>query len=210
MCTIENNVSYMFLPHGIPKETFEKETTNSVFNTLQKASKLLRKVVKGVKSEFTGYLNQSTSYIPTELKMFLSVFLGESIDSFSMQANTIAQLLLYNMKSDRSKTSKNHYHSTTREPPIPLYLGWKIYAKTKSAELVTYFNRLGVCPTYKRISELNNQITVSMIVLSMSSKRKTQLLHQDIERIYLQHVDMTMLTMIPNQQKPNIVSMAPQ
>ena len=67
------------------------------------------------------------------------------------------------MKSDRANRGKTHYHSTSREPAIPLYVGWKIYTKTKSVELVSNLNQLGVWPTYQRISELNNQISVSVV-----------------------------------------------
>ena len=178
MCSTSKNVGYVFLPHGVKEEVFEEETSSGVFNTLKKSAKNLRKALKGIEMQFSGSLNESSDEkIPIELKMFLALFLENSVDTFSTHVNTLAQLLIFNLRSDRSLPGTKHHHSSKREPAIPLYIGWKIYSKTKSVDLVSHFNQLGLCPTYKRLDEINNQIAASMIQVFEEDKAVTSSKH---------------------------------
>ena len=129
------NVGYVFLSITIKENVIKEDTITEELSILKKAALILRKSLKGKTCEFGGSLKESfmSCNIPNGLEMFLSILIKNSPDKFSPNYNTLAQLIMYNMVLDISSgRSKEYYHTTKREPPIPLYVGLKIYAKTRS------------------------------------------------------------------------------
>ena len=77
----------------------------------------------------------------------------------SQSCLTISQTIVFNCNR-QSKSS--HHHSRKFEPPLPLYLGLKMHAQTRSKKIVSELYRLGLSVSYDRILELENQIATSV------------------------------------------------
>ena len=167
------------LPSGIRNRNFDNSQCDPTFQALHKAAMLIRKSLKGKHFEFGGSLkdSQTSCDMPQELQTFISLLIDNTLENVSTAANTISQLIVYNFKPDRSSASKTHYHSTKREPAIPLYVGLKLYSKTRSKELITNFNQLGICPSMKRLNEVNTQLANSMLEVFEKDKAATASKH---------------------------------
>ena len=69
---------------------------------------------------------------------------------------SIAELLHYNVTFRRPDRQVNlNYHSTSREPPLPVYFGLLVHAKTRKKGLVETLSKLGLSITYDRVLEIS-------------------------------------------------------
>ena len=72
----------------------------------------------------------------------------------------VSQLVVFNnvKQSRNSKPSVNVRHDRDHETPLPLYLGLKVHAVTRSKTLVDTLFRLGLCITYDRALQIQSDI----------------------------------------------------
>ena len=76
---------------------------------------------------------------------------------------SISQLLFFNCKGRRSTIDTSiSRHSKDREPPLPVYLGVMLHAKTRKQNLIDMLYNLGMCVSYDWVmsisTDLGNQL----------------------------------------------------
>ena len=71
-------------------------------------------------------------------------------------ALSVSQLVVFNSvkQSRNSKPSVNVRHDRDHETPLPLYLGLKVHAATRSKTLVDTLFHLGLCISYDRVLQI--------------------------------------------------------
>ena len=75
----------------------------------------------------------------------------------------IAQLLYFNNhKIGTKNTSEHSRHSSDREPPFAIYVGFLLYAKTRKRQLILFQH--GICISYDRVLEISTQLGESVLV----------------------------------------------
>ena len=76
-------------------------------------------------------------------------------------ALSVSQLVVFNfIKQLRtSQPSANFRHELDSETPLPLYLGLKVHAVTRSKTLVNILNNLGLCLSYDRVLQSQSNIS---------------------------------------------------
>jgi hypothetical protein len=132
-----------------------------------KASEVVRRyILKHKGFNFSGSFTtecQETS-TPASLKSLISMIMsGLNIENTETQDSqpclTVCQTIPLNTKErkGRSKTGQTR-HSKSREPPLPLYIGFTIYATTRSKALITKLCQLGLSVSYQRIIELEESL----------------------------------------------------
>ena len=95
--------------------------------------------------------NSQESSIPPALLSFVScVMPGSSATScekeyYKQVMLSVSQLMKFNAFIRTRKHSSSSYHSTQREPPLPVYLGLMIYNKTHDLSLIEKLSKLGLC-----------------------------------------------------------------
>ena len=75
----------------------------------------------------------------------------------------IAQLLQYNCYSKYTEGSKYLRHAKHRETPFPIYVGMKVFAKTRKRELIDKLHQNGISISYNRVLELSGQLGENVI-----------------------------------------------
>ena len=136
---------------------------------LSKAAKIVRKEIIGYKSfHFDGKFPNGCQQaaVPSSLKALVSLLLNgtdlKDQDTTDSQASlTVSQMILFNFHSRATSTAKSR-HSLDREPPLPLYVGMKIHTETRSKKIVTQLYNLGICVSYDRIIQLENQLATAV------------------------------------------------
>ena len=86
---------------------------------------------------------------------------------------TVSQLFKFNTFIRTRKDFSSSYHSTQREPLLPVYIGLMIHNKTRDLALIEKLSRLGLCVSQPSISMGNTVIEASEragMVLLMSLK----------------------------------------
>ena len=76
----------------------------------------------------------------------------------TQSALSLAQLLLYNSTTRRREGSSTAFHSTKREPPLPIYIGLLLHAETRKRGLIDRLQELGVSISYNRVLALSTEI----------------------------------------------------
>ena len=76
-------------------------------------------------------------------------------------ALSVSQLVVFNSvkQSRNSKPSINVRHDRDHKTPLPLYLGLKVHAVTRSKTLVDTLFHLGLCISYDRVLQIQSDIT---------------------------------------------------
>ena len=102
--------------------------------------------------QFNGHLEEGCreSSIPTTLSLlsFVScVMHGSSATSCENEYYKQAMLTV-------SQLSSSSYHSSQREPPLPVYIGLMIHNKTRDLALIEKLSKLGLCISKHRVSQL--------------------------------------------------------
>lgn len=131
---------------------------------LAKASKIVRRDMLDTKYSFTGTFNDNCQKesVPQTLTSLVGMILGgpnidiQSSNIVESQTTlTISQLLQFNCAIRRRKTAAATYHSTEREPPLPIYLGMVIHAETRKRDLVDKLYGLGLSISYDRVMNIS-------------------------------------------------------
>ena len=122
-------------------------------------SKEIRTKLKDVEYDFNGSF-MGESNLPCELLLLLDLLMngsshdGHDESGFSLSVKTLAQIIFYNHRKRQRKDSIGggyQRHNTDKESPFLLYIGLKIYASTRSSEIIDILHKHGLCVSYDRI-----------------------------------------------------------
>ena len=142
---------------------------------LAKAATIVRRdMLNENKPEFDGKFDEKCQqeYVPQSLKTLVAMTLG-GVNINSQSANqsiaqavlSLSQLIMFNSTIRRRKSSTSSYHSKQREPPLPIYIGCLIHAKTRKRGLVNKFHELGMSVSYDRVLRLSTDMGNSLCAL---------------------------------------------
>ena len=110
--------------------------------------------------------------VPESLLYLVSMVLRGSniktnIDSacITQSALTIAQLLQFNctFRRNNKQQIKQSYTLTTRQPPLPAYVGLLVYAKTRMKGLVEKLSDVGLSMPYKHVIAISTNLGNNVI-----------------------------------------------
>lgn len=149
---------------GQALKNLHEQDYDSEAMTLLKAAKIIRQDILNKKSRFNGEfeINCQRDSVPESLKTLVGMILGapdiKTQSSNMIEAQTtlsISQLILFNLTKRRrsSETCTSRYHSTDREPPLPVYL-----AETRKRTLVDELYNLGLSISYDRVLEISTEM----------------------------------------------------
>ena len=130
---------------------------------LAKTARLVRRDIFNHKSQpFNGTMDQKKS-IPESLLVLMSMLLTGPIITCDNKAKTqaalsIAQLVKFNCVK-RCGSRKKTIHTQEQETPLPLYMGLKIHAQTRSRSLIDSFYKLGISVSYDRVLQVSTELT---------------------------------------------------
>ena len=130
---------------------------------LSKAAKTVRRDLLNTKYTFDGTFEKQCQ--KKSVPQFLLSLVNMIIDGSNIKVNsdnvtepqtalTISQLLQFNSSFRRPSSvtvPTSRYHSTEREPPLMLYLGLLLHAKTRKRDLIDKLYDFGLCVSYDRI-----------------------------------------------------------
>ena len=133
---------------------------------LSKAADILRKEMLQHKTEFSNELKDvfGEEAIPPALLQFVcSIEHGVDIKSHLTHGITksdlaMAQLLQFNCYSYHGEGSTIHRHCKDRETPFAVYVGLKVYAKTRKRELIDKLHENGLSISYDRVLEISSKL----------------------------------------------------
>ena len=140
--------------------------------TLANASNIIRReILKMENTIFDGKFKTKCQEdsVPKSLVTLIGMLLGGP--NILSQSNnivetqvvpSISQLIRYNCTIRRRGTSANIYHSKNREPPLPIYLGLLIHAKTRKKGLIDKLWELGLCISHDRVMEISTSLANSV------------------------------------------------
>ena len=145
----------VFLKTKSTKEVEECLQPQTLIDKMKKVTKEIISKLKDTVTDFTGSFTNEL-LLPSELMVFLNFLLfGNSDDEFGflLPVKTIAQIILYNVKS-RVKSNSTSIHqqcNAERESPFLLYIGLKMYSVTRSRIVIDILLARGLCILYERI-----------------------------------------------------------
>ena len=136
---------------------------------LAKAAAIVRKDIFNHKCfKFTGCFPDECQKdsLPSSLKSLVSMILnGSNLKDQqkrdSQACLTIGQTIVYNTKKVISQTSVKTRHTLEREPPLPIYIGINMHARSRSKKIIKQLHDLGICISYDRIMEIEDWIAMS-------------------------------------------------
>ena len=143
------------------------ESTDEEGMILKKAAQIIRRDMLRKTSIFDGTFDdecQVNSVSPSLLYMIRMMLEGPGITADNDDSGaryqarlSIAQLITYNAVTYKSKAEKARHHSS-KETPLPVYLGLAFHAKTRKRELVDILHGLGLSISYDRVLSLSNMM----------------------------------------------------
>ena len=168
------NVVIMF-PKAIQsmvKEAMQQRDFSEDAVILANASAIVRKDIFSHKGfQFSGNFTEDCQEcsVPASLKSLVSMILtGINIENTEVQESqaclTVCQTIFFNAKgrpTTKSKTGQTR-HTKSREPPLPLYIGFNEYALTRSKTLIAKLYQMGISVSYQRIIELEDMPATSI------------------------------------------------
>ena len=140
---------------------------------LSKAANIIRRDIFSdrTQTEFTGEFSEGCQqeYVPSSLKTLVGMILGGSNisnvtnnKSFIQAQLSISQLVIFNSNIRQRATSTSAFHSKYREPPLSIYLGCLIHARTRKRFLIDKLYELGLSPSYNRVLEISTDLANSV------------------------------------------------
>jgi len=138
---------------------------------LAKAANIIRKEMLDHKTKFSTEFSEEfgAEAIPPSLLQFVcSIEHGVDIRSHLKHGVVksdlaIAQLLQYNCYSKYQERSKIHRHSNDRETPFAVYVGMKVFVKTRKRELIDKLHENGISISYDRVLEIAGQLGETVV-----------------------------------------------
>ena len=144
---------------------------------LARASRIIRRDIFAHKNRlFNGSFetNCQESSVPSSLKALVLMILDgpqiktESVDNLSTTAASLAisQLMSFNCVKNRKPTNEESQpvmrHNREHESPVPLYIGLKIHAETRSRTLIDTFFQMGLSISYDRAMSISTDAANSV------------------------------------------------
>ena len=138
---------------------------------LAKAADIIRKEMLAHKNKFSREFQEGIGEeaVPQALLQFVcSIEHGVDIKSHLnhgvMQSDVAtAQLLQYNCFSKYTEGSKSLRHAKDRETPFAVYVGMKVFAKTRKRELIDKLHENGISISYDRVLEISGQLGETVV-----------------------------------------------
>lgn len=140
------------------KEAMQQRDFSEDAVILAKASAIVRKDIFSHKGfQFSGNFTEDCPEcsVPASLK---------SLNQESQACLTVCQTIFFNAKerpTTKSKTGQTR-HTKSRETPLPLYIGFNVYALTRSKTLIAQLYQMGILVFYQRIIELEDVLATSI------------------------------------------------
>ena len=134
---------------------------------LAQATRIARRSMKDTQN-FQGSFDpnfQKDAFFAPLFEIVLRILRGCSTDNTNpareQAALTIAQLieLSTTFRSQNKSSSTSNYHLTSREPPLPIYLGTLIHSKT----LIDKLDDLGISISYDRVLSISTKLANKII-----------------------------------------------
>ena len=135
---------------------------------LAKAAEIVRRdILKHDKSDFEGKFTtncQQQSVLQSLMSLVGMIMTGPNIEQQSSNATdtqamlTVSQLVRYNLIIRRRVGSSSQYHSVEREPPLPIYLGLLVHARTRKRGLIDKMCELGLSIPYNRVLSISTDL----------------------------------------------------
>ena len=135
---------------------------------LAKAAEIVRRdILNHEKTKFNGSFSQECQQesVPQSLMALIGmVMAGPNIVQQSSNATdtqamlSVSQLVRHNIIIRRRVGSTSHYHSIDREPPLPIYLGLLIHARTRKRGLIDKLYDLGLSVSYDRVLSISKDM----------------------------------------------------
>ena len=163
MLAFNDDVGYA-LGNVLDQQDFDNDAL-----VLLNAAKIIRLDIMNTKTCFTGSFDSSCQRdsVPESLKTLVGMILGapdiKTQSSNMVEAQTtlsISQLILFNATKRRrsADTLPSLYHSSDREPPLPVYLGLMTHAETRKRNLVDELYTLGLSISYDRVLAISTEV----------------------------------------------------
>ena len=142
---------------------FDEEAT-----VLARAAEIVRRdILQHDKSAFTGSFSKECQQqsVPQSLMTLVGMIMTgpdivrQSSNATDIQAMlSVSQLVRHNVIIRRREGSISHYHSVDREPPLPIYVGLLIHAKTRKRGLIDKMYDLGLSISYDRVLTISKNL----------------------------------------------------
>ncbi len=168
---LDGKNSILVFPEGM-HEMFQSAKLSDYKSEALQIAKITKEIRKEIFAfehfKFSGSFpeNCRSTSVPYNLKLLVAMLLeGTNADIDSQACLTITQLTLFNSKKKSTKNaaeSKRGRHTPSREPTLPLYLGLKVHALTRSKKLVEHLKTIGISVSYTRVTQVENSIALSM------------------------------------------------
>ena len=133
---------------------------NSYLASLQLITHPIRVAISELKNSFEGHYDGSSQVnsVPRILLLLIMLLIdGCTSMKPSQEALTVAQLITYHAKINRSK-SKKQRHKKCQETPVMIYTGLKLFFLTRSRMLIDSLFKTGVSVSYDRVLEITKNM----------------------------------------------------
>ena len=127
------------------KQALESDFDEEAIVLARAAEIVRRDILQHDKSAFTGSFSKECQQqsVPQSLMSLVGMIMaGPNIIQQSSNATdtqamlSVSQLVHHNVIVRRREGSSSHYHSVDREPPLPVYVGLLIHARTRKRGLI--------------------------------------------------------------------------
>ena len=131
---------------------------------LKKTAEIIRRdLLNHTDTNFNGSFSKlcQENATPVSLANLVSMITtGPSINVQNSNSNDVqAMLIRFDTIIRRPEGSTSKYHSKAREPPLLLYTGLLIHAKTRSREFIDTLYGLGLSVSYDRVLEVSKYLS---------------------------------------------------
>ena len=166
--TVDNKTQLVF--KKIVKElvTDYVKSPDDFFLALRRVVSPLRKEIGKLSNKFNGSFSNFSQFssVPLPLLHLISMLINgfcPTDNNFTQESLSIAQIIMWNFRKSGNKKAdgqlvKRCYHEKTRETPMMIYIGLKIYSTSRSRNLIDMLFNLGLCISYDRVLEITKNI----------------------------------------------------
>jgi len=145
-----------------------KDNADAEAVNLMHTAKIIRNEIFSWKQNFSGSLSHVKDDVPHALVTFVGMLLegpGNCDRNTSQAALSISQLLMFNavkrlrkaLLCDEQQGPSVVRHKSSREMPLPVYVGMKLHSATRKKHLVEKFHKLGLSVSYERVMQIENK-----------------------------------------------------
>ncbi|KAE8738915.1 hypothetical protein FOCC_FOCC015593 [Frankliniella occidentalis] len=99
------------------------------------------------------------SCVPKSLRLLLKILLNgptpeTDIDVFDPIVNSLSQIIRYHTVKRKRASERTRRHDRSKECPVPVYMGLKLYAETRQKKMVENAHKMGVSISYDRVQDI--------------------------------------------------------